>query len=339
MMIILQTLELYCNAPPSQQKGQVTVTCAASRTAAESKAKQYFKQFQQQKITGMKQELAKALESWIDKACQKCDTWASTINCISYGFIIKKHGCHSTKKAGEHNWNNDLLAAVRTTLDPTFIKLQNDIALRLGSEVGQILSSIIEQLGRTLLDNPAATVAGVNEDFISGLELRAEEMERQCQEACEALSKKLRTIQDNAVTLGRESYFPSIIDRAYELAKQAKPKGRITTHIARCTAFKDALQSRDGPFPALARKIIRECNKAIEESRNDFLERIQEVFHSIEFDADNACPNASEDADPKAQAFRDNLLGFCAETRKLIKEKIVPCLDQASGYGLKPDGY
>lgn len=335
MYITFQTLELYGNSAPSQYKGEVAEICADFSKSAPDKARKFYKTFQQKQMSIVKQELAKGLDSWVLKAGNICDNWKSNINSRSYGVIIKKNGVHNSRKAGDINWNNDLLGPVRPYIDQILNKLQSEIARTLPVEIGKILSGLIENLEQKLLNDPAASIAGVKEEFIASLPLRGEEMERKCHEACEKLAKKLRTVHDDAVTLGDKSYFPPTMAGAYDAAKQAKQSGRTSIHAARCAAFKEAVQSRNGPFYALKKRLERECNKVLEEGHIDILHSVHEIFKAIEFDANNACPDGSPDMDPKAQEFNNNLLSLVAETKKEVKNEIIPCLGEAIHYGLE----
>jgi hypothetical protein len=158
MDTMLKSLELYCGGSSTQQKEEITTCCVEARRAASRKIASLHSTLSDGRLEKLKTEMAKAEDAWVTHAVTKFDTWASTIKSQTVGYIFKKHGAHSTKKAGSHNWNDALLNPVRNTVDKLFVPLRGELATDLSMEIGQELGKVLQKLIQTLSGKFSAVI-------------------------------------------------------------------------------------------------------------------------------------------------------------------------------------
>lgn len=111
---------------------------------------------------------------------------------LTHAAIVNRDGTHSTKAAPDQNWNDELLKAVRATVEPLFLRLSRDWTTSLTSSVGKSVNVIIQNLIRILEDDPAADIAGAGVMFLMNLEHRQAEVEKKCEESDRDLAKRFR---------------------------------------------------------------------------------------------------------------------------------------------------
>ncbi|KAF2130344.1 hypothetical protein P153DRAFT_375119 [Dothidotthia symphoricarpi CBS 119687] len=308
---LLSIIQTSCSTTTLTRVNHLTSIVKKSRRRLEQRIDELALKFRATDIKLLHDRLSDhVLQTMFDKNALKWLGKWETLVCI---YAQKKKGINM-------NWNENLMSAVRPTIDVTFRTLIDENCDTFKAEAAQASKDTLRELDHMLKNDPKALACEAYKIcFKDNLARFDEEINRQVDMAAKHLRDSLIKTHLESTRLSEDDYFPDAMREFYEKAVKTPTAGKgVTMMAARCRYLREAIPGPTGPFSEIAGWAKEDVQEAVNNFSEEFKKGVDDIFVKVQ-NAFERMKKRKENDSPEGKKFRTELHQLVAEAKRILE--------------------